>query len=99
MIKQEKELVGDQAELKFFEMTKWKYSDVEKKASSPDRKLTVRILKVNQFKSELKRMSTVVEVQRVGGGFYKTKRVVCKGAPEIIKDLLKEVIFVFNLIN
>ena len=43
-------------------MTKWKYSDIEKTALSPTRKLTVRILKVNQFKSELKRMSTIVEV-------------------------------------
>ena len=44
-------------------MTEWKYSDVEKTALSPNKKITVRILSVNQFKSELKRMSTIVEVK------------------------------------
>ena len=47
LIKQGNELVGDQAELKFFEMTKWKYTDFEKKATSPNKQMTVRILKVN----------------------------------------------------
>ena len=47
MIKSKKELIGDQVELKFFEMTKWKYSDIEKTALSPDKKMTVRILHVN----------------------------------------------------
>ena len=72
-------------------MTKWKYSDVEKTAISPHSIISVRILKVNQFKSELKRMSTIVEVQKAGKGAFKSKRVVCKGAPEVIKDLLKKV--------
>jgi len=36
-------------------------------------------------------MSTVVDVQRVGQNAYREKRVLCKGAPEVIKTLLAEV--------
>ena len=74
-------------------MTRWKYSDVQKMAIGPDKSLTVRILKVNQFSSELKRMSTVVEVIQTGANYSKGRRVVCKGAPEVIKELLAKVRF------
>jgi len=63
LIRSNNELIGDQAELKFFELTKWRYSDVEKTAISPNKKLTIKILKVNQFKSELKRMSTICLIE------------------------------------
>ena len=91
LIKPEKELIGDQAELRFFKLTKWRYSPLEKQALSPSKKLTVRMVSVFQFKSELKRMSSVVEVHKIGEGAFRKRRVLCKGAPEIIKGLLKEV--------
>ena len=36
-------------------------------------------------------MSTIVLVNKIGEGYFTEKRVVCKGAPEIVKTLLKDV--------
>jgi len=44
-------------------------------------------------------MSTIVLVNKIGEGYFTEKRVVCKGAPEIVKTLLKDVKTISNFIN
>jgi magnesium-transporting ATPase (P-type) len=36
-------------------------------------------------------MSTIVDIEKTGKDHYKSRKVVCKGAPEVIQTLLKEV--------
>lgn len=77
LISVEKELTGDPIELMFFELTDWHYSSKNKEARRIMEKICIE--KVFPFKSELKRMSTVVE-HVSENGVRKTK-VLVKGAP------------------
>lgn len=71
----------------FFELSKWEYSSKNKEAKRSLEKVTIQ--RVFPFKSELKRMTTIVEHVSEAGA-RKMKSLV-KGAPEAIELLLKEV--------
>lgn len=80
LINVDKELTGDPIELMFFDLSDWTYTSKLKEARRVMEK--VSILKIFPFKSELKRMSTLVEhVEENGTRKYK---VLTKGAPEAI---------------
>ncbi len=76
-------MIGDPIELLFFDRgSEWEYSSHDKLARLHRRNVSVRINNLFPFRSDLKRMSTIVNYD---GEF----RVLTKGAPETIKTLLK----------
>ena len=87
LISVDRELTGDPIELMFFELAKWEYSSKNKEAKKGLER--VNIHRVFPFKSELKRMTTIVEHVAEQGG--RKMKVLMKGAPEAIEKLLKDV--------
>ena len=80
--------VGDPIEVAMFKEVKGK---IERNESTCERKTRVIPIRKYQFESSLKRMTVLA---RVYSGVYQKRfynRVLCKGAPETIKTLLKEV--------
>ena len=80
LISLDRELSGDPIELMFFNETKWEYTSKTKEAREGLER--VRVTKVYPFRSELKRMSTIVE-HLPQNGTWQTK-ILVKGAPEAI---------------
>jgi len=80
-------LLGDPIEKALYEAYNWKYSHTEKLSQFGKGK--ARIVQLNPFQAELKRMSTVISYSV--DDVHKDFRVVVKGAPETIEKLLKEV--------
>ena len=79
---QDKKLIGDPIELLFFEKgSEWEYTSNDKMARNKKGDW-LRITNLFPFRSDLKRMSTIIYMN---GGY----RVLTKGAPETIKSLLK----------
>jgi len=56
----DKKLTGDPIELLFFDNSDWEYSSLDKTAACKRNKMSGRIVNLFPFKSDLKRMSTVV---------------------------------------
>ena len=80
--------VGDPIEVAMFKEVRGK---LEKNEISCERKTRILPIRKYQFESSLKRMTVLA---RVYSGIYQKTyytRVLCKGAPETIKNLLKEV--------
>ena len=80
--------VGDPIEVAMFKEVKGK---IDRNEMTCERKTRVVPIRKYQFESSLKRMTVLA---RVYSGVYQKKfynRVLCKGAPETIKTLLKEV--------
>ena len=80
--------VGDPIEVAMFKDAEGK---LEGDNINCQRKTKIYPIRKYQFDSELKRMTVLA---RVSSGVYDNKkynRVLCKGAPEVIKGLLKEV--------
>ena len=80
--------VGDPIEVAMFKEVKGK---IERNEINCERKTRVLPIRKYQFESSLKRMTVLARVYCAGyqNKFY--NRVLCKGAPETIKTLLKEV--------
>ncbi|KAL4433179.1 hypothetical protein ABPG74_010874 [Tetrahymena malaccensis] len=87
LLQTDKKLQGDPIETLFFEESEWTYNSGTKTAKKKGAEC--RIINMFPFKSDLKRMSTVVHWE--GEGASKEYRVLCKGAPETIEQLLTEV--------
>eukprot|EP00053_Salpingoeca_punica_P016289 m.153139 g.153139 ORF g.153139 m.153139 type:complete len:1178 (+) comp16932_c0_seq1:66-3599(+) len=80
-------LLGDPMETAMLEALNWNFSKQEIASSrGGSRRLSARILQRFRFSSELKRMTTVVNVEEGG---RRTHMVVTKGAPEVVLKLLK----------
>ena len=80
--------VGDPIEVAMFKEVRGK---LERNEITCERKTRILPIRKYQFKSALKRMTVL---SRVYSGIYQKtfyNRVLCKGAPETIKSLLKEV--------
>ena len=80
--------VGDPIEVAMFKEVRGK---LEKSEITCERKTRIMPIRKYQFESSLKRMTVLA---RVYSGVYQKifyTRVLCKGAPETIKNLLKEV--------
>ncbi len=80
--------IGDPIEVAMFKEVRGK---LEKNEITCERKTKILPIRKYQFESNLKRMTVLA---RVYSGIYQKvyyTRVLCKGAPETIKELLKEV--------
>ena len=80
--------VGDPIEVAMFKEVKGK---IDRNETTCERKTRIIPIRKYQFESSLKRMTVL---SRVYSGIYQKThytRVLCKGAPETIKNLLKEV--------
>ncbi|EGR29218.1 hypothetical protein IMG5_160550 [Ichthyophthirius multifiliis] len=88
LLQTDKQLQGDPIEILFFDKGDWKY-DSGSKTSKKKGGTQCRILQMFPFRSDLKRMSTLVHWEPDNG--QKEYRVLCKGAPEIIEGLLKKI--------
>ena len=80
--------IGDPIEVAMFKEVRGK---MDKEEINCERKTRILPIRKYQFDSNLKRMTVLA---RVYSGIYEKKyynRVLCKGAPEVIKTLLKEV--------
>lgn len=85
----DKKLLGDPIEMLFFKNNHWDYSSIDKTARNKKLDETIRIKRTFAFRSDLKRMSTIVNVSS-----YKSSasnKLLVKGAPEIIESLLNKV--------
>ena len=81
-------VIGDPIEKLYFENSNFKLSNENKIASNPKEKnQIVKIQKTFPFRSELKRMTTVVETKNFKKVGMNGKFVVSKGAPEIFETL------------
>ena len=56
-----------------------------------NKKIKIEQIKKYMFESELKRMTVLAKIYKENDNEKPIIRVMCKGAPEIIKNLLKEV--------
>ena len=80
--------IGDPIEVAMFKEVRGK---LERNEITCERKTRILAIRKYQFESALKRMTVLARVY--SGIYQKTyyNRVLCKGAPETIKDLLKEI--------
>lgn len=83
----ENKLTGDPIEMLFFDCKSWQYNTTQKTASYNHGEMETQILKAFPFKSDLRRMSTVVRWKH---GEQIRYRCLTKGAPEIIEQLLSK---------
>jgi len=84
----EKKLLGDPIEMLFFKNNHSEYSSIDKTAINRKFDETIRIKRIFAFRSDLKRMSTIVQVSSP-----KEKnqiKMLIKGAPEVIEELLQK---------
>lgn len=77
--------MGDSAEKLFFESSNWKFDGSNRCAYLGNHKVT--IMKSFAFRSDQKRMSTIVKVDGINS-YFNGKYIVTKGAPEIIQNYL-----------
>lgn len=81
-------LVGDPLEKTAFEALQWKYDSKKEVSVSEDKSTEIKTVKRFLFDSSLKRMSVVAQfLDKSYNG--KTYKVLCKGAPEVLKTLIK----------
>ncbi|CAD8051496.1 unnamed protein product [Paramecium sonneborni] len=89
LIYADNKLQGDPIELLFLQQNnQWSYQTQQKYAQNRDLGLSLYQKQVFSFKSDLKRMSTVVQVDQKGDRHY---RLLVKGAPEALQSLFQEV--------
>jgi len=79
------QLVGDPIEKQAFEGIQWRHDG---RRTSTGNGMKIILVKRFLFESALKRMSVIVNFSEEG---TEDHRVLCKGAPEVIRDFLKEV--------
>ena len=93
LITQQKKVVGDPIEKAAFEMIKWKYDKERETATSADGAIKAALQQRFQFNSTLKRMSVIIKatLPQANGKGATSMRLVTKGAPEVMKELLVEV--------
>ena len=88
LLKIEGKVIGDPIEQLYFEHSNFKLSNENKTASNPkERNQVVKIQKTFPFRSELKRMTTIVQTKNFSS--LNGRFVVSKGAPEIFETLPK----------
>ena len=80
---------GEPIELAIFKEIKGKFNKNE--ISCANKKLKVEQLKIFKFESELKRMTVIAKVYNENEKDIQHIRVLCKGAPEVIQNLLEEI--------
>ncbi|CAK72470.1 unnamed protein product (macronuclear) [Paramecium tetraurelia] len=89
LIYADNKLQGDPIELLFFQQNNpWSIQTQQKYAQNKDLGIFLYQKQVFSFKSDLKRMSTVVQVDQKGQRHY---RILVKGAPEALQSLFQEV--------
>ena len=81
----DKKLLGDPIEMLFFKNIHWDYSSIDKTARNKKTDETLRIRRIFPFRSDLKRMSTIVQTSK------NLLKMLMKGAPEIIETLLTKI--------
>ena len=90
LVMHEGQIMGDSAEKLFFESGLWKFDGANRQAHvCKNGNMKVRIMQSFPFRSDLKRMTTIVKVEGFESqlnGFY----IVSKGAPEILSNYFKE---------
>lgn len=82
--------MGDPIEKQMFEGIQWKHDGRRSSMPKEDNSSHLKVIQVKRFlfESALKRMATIVNIddgKSSGGGDYK---VLCKGAPEVVKQFL-----------
>jgi cation-transporting ATPase 13A1 len=79
-------LVGDPIEKQAFEGIKWKHDG---RKTSTGGQMRITQVKRFMFESSLKRMSAIALVDDKKAGTSQ-KMVLCKGAPEVLKEFIKD---------
>ena len=85
----DKKLLGDPIEMLFFKSNSYDYSSIDKTARSKKMDETIKIRRTFPFRSDLKRMSTIVQISSGRSGSQ--SKMLMKGAPEVIETLLTKV--------
>ncbi len=85
-----KTILGDPLERLAFEELEWRYNPQKERGSSRDNEVAGIIACRYPFSSVLKRMSVIAEIKLNDSGQW-LKRVLSKGAPEVMRSLLKDV--------
>ena len=80
---------GESIDIAIFKEIKGKFSKNE--ISCAYNKIKIQQIKNYMFESELKRVTVLAKIYNENDKDKTFKRVMCKGAPEVIKSLLKEV--------
>ena len=80
---------GEPIDIAIFKEIKGKYTKDE--ISCANKKLKIEQIKKYMFDSELKRMTVLTKIYNDNEDETPITRVICKGAPEVIKKLLKDV--------
>ena len=80
---------GEPIDIAIFKEIKGKFSKNE--ISCANKKIKIEQIKKYMFESELKRVTVLSKIYNENEKDKSFKRVMCKGAPEVIKNLLKEV--------
>jgi len=86
-----KTILGDPLERLAFEGVEWIYNAQKEKGQSKQGDYEGIILARYPFSSALKRMSVIVQIKNYNSRNSIIKRVLAKGAPEIMRPLLKNV--------
>ena len=88
LLKIDQKIIGDPIEKLYFQHSNFRLSNKSKTASNPKEKnQVVKILKTFPFRSELKRMTTIVITKNFSNLNLNGRFVVSKGAPEIFETL------------
>ena len=85
-----KTILGDPLERVAFEELGWRYNPQKERGSSRDNEIEGIIACRYPFSSALKRMSVIAQIKHSNSGQL-LKRVLAKGAPEVMRGLLKAV--------